>query len=197
MTITTTKKKTRTIVNIDVLNTVTADHRAAYVKRAEEVFMSSLVNMRQLLAAQGMDLNKVAPAPSNRLSRKEYMMRQAAHTHYLASFTAAPDATPYGFSARLNGTEPWIVVEKPGAEAKVREEARKAANFNFDSYLCKLAGKIEKQVATATLNGNLWDGSTLCVTCTDGENQTWFTQCIMNQSVYGKLFNQWPTRRVE
>jgi hypothetical protein len=34
------------------------------------------------------------------------------------------------------------------------------------------------------------------VTTQEGEDQVWRTQMIVNVSVLGKLFNQWPTRQV-
>jgi adenosyl cobinamide kinase/adenosyl cobinamide phosphate guanylyltransferase len=63
------------------------------------------------------------------------------------------------------------------------------------SYAQQLAGKIGKEAVRAVTNGNIWDYAYLTVTCADGEVQSWRTNCILNCSVYGKLFNQWPTRR--
>lgn len=48
----------------------------------------------------------------------------------------------------------------------------------------------------ADMTGNPWHGSTLHVTCVDGEKQSWNTQMIINQSKYQKLFNQFPSRGV-
>ena len=72
---------------------------------------------------------------------------------------------------------------------------RRNAQAEVDAYIIKLALKIGKAVVALTVRGDLWDGSTLNVTCADGEAQTWHTRCILNCSCLGKVFNQWPTRR--
>jgi len=74
-------------------------------------------------------------------------------------------------------------------------KAQKEAEFEFDSYVIKLAGKVTREGATkvlkATMVGNVWAG-VLSVE-TDTNHQTWNTQCILNTSPLGKLFHQWPT----
>ncbi len=74
-------------------------------------------------------------------------------------------------------------------------KAQKEAEFEFDSYVIKLAGKVTREGATkvlkATMAGNVWAG-VLSVE-TDANHQTWNTQCIINTSPLGKLFHQWPT----
>ena len=74
-------------------------------------------------------------------------------------------------------------------------DAKRAAQAEVDSYVIKLAEKINKPVLGLTVRGDLWHGSTLTVTTPEGE-ETWVTQCIINCSCLGKLFNQWPTRKV-
>lgn len=74
---------------------------------------------------------------------------------------------------------------------------RRAAEAEVDSYVIKLAGKIGKPVVSGSVNGDLWQGSTLTVAIAGStESQRWTTKCIINQSCLGKLFNQWPTRRL-
>lgn len=97
------------------------------------------------------------------------------------------------FLARLDRAE----VVNPESREKIKAEATRAANTDFDSYLHKLDGKIGAEIAKAALRGRLWDGSRLHVVLRDGSQQLWDTKCILNQSVYGKLFNQWPTRQVK
>lgn len=85
---------------------------------------------------------------------------------------------------------------KDNAEAIMESHAEREAQSAFDAYLIKLAGKVGKPIASATLTGNLWNHSILGITTTDGEAQTWKTQCILNTSVLGNLYNQWPTIRL-
>lgn len=80
--------------------------------------------------------------------------------------------------------------------ANVNEDAvRDAARANFDGYLAKLATKIEARISSGTLQGSLWNGSVLRVETEQG-SQSWSTKVIINRSVYNRLFNQWPTRRI-
>lgn len=179
---------------VKTLNEATGDYRAAYVARVEEMRLSNLKHMRETLAANGMDLNKVAPCPSSwSMSRKQYRMAEALHKHYRTSFEDA--GTPISHTGRMNGKLPWPVKERAEAEPNVREAARRDANACFDEFLYKMAVKIGKSIKQGKLTGILWDGCTLTVECEDGETQVWNTKIIINQSVYGKLFNQWPSRR--
>lgn len=74
-------------------------------------------------------------------------------------------------------------------------EVQAAAEANFNAYLGKLATKITARIQSGSLSGYLWNGSTLTVE-TEAGRQVWSTKCIINCSCLGKLFNQWPTRRV-
>lgn len=175
----------------EILNQSTLAQRAEYVARVEEARLSNLKHMRAQLAANAMDLDIVAPYPSsygpNFHGRKAYRIAMSLRNHYQLSFVST--------GATRSFKDPCIVVEKPDAEAKVRAAARVEANACFDAYLLKLEGKIAKPIRSAVLTGRLWDGSTLTVTL-DFEVQVWDTKCILNVSCLGKLFNQWPTRRV-
>ena len=187
---------------VETLKLATAAHRASYVARAEELHIERLVSMRASLAAAGMDLNKVAPRPNTNCGKSQYRFALAKHNNFRAVFQDDKNAPETADSRmfpmkRFYGEVPWIVVEKPDAEAKLRAEARAEANLCFDAYLYKLAGKIGTPILAATMTGGLWNGSTLTVTLESGDIQVWTTKRILNVSVYGKLFNQWPTRRVD
>lgn len=180
----------------ETLKAATNSYRDAYIVRITEYYLERLNNIRKTLADNGMDLNKVAPYPRSNIGRTAYQMAMALYHHYTAHFdTDQEKNSAVDTTARLSGTAPWIVKEKEGAEDKVRSDARRDAISTFDSYLYKLAGKIGKPIASATMTGSLWDGSILTVKCQDGEDQSWNTKCILNCSIYQKLFNQWPTRR--
>lgn len=79
---------------------------------------------------------------------------------------------------------------------KFVEEARKNAAEQYDLFVEKLNQKIGVAI-TARLEGNhVWSYSFLYVTTPTGD-QCWKTQQIINQSKYGKLFNQFPSRKVK
>lgn len=89
-------------------------------------------------------------------------------------------------------------------EAELMKEAHGITEHDFDTYSIKLAGKIALPVESATITGKLWNYSFLVARIESGfwngserqPFQRWKTQMILNTSVLGKLFNQWPTRRV-
>lgn len=173
---------------LEVLKAATALIRAEYVARYTDLQLAALVRDRAGLAAVGMDADIYAPYPNGRMGKSEYRQAEAKYRRVRRYFQGVKGCR--GFH------EPEIVVENPEAEVRLRQIAKQDADALVDSYLHKLAGKIGKEISSATTNGNIWDYATLVVTCCDGEVQTWRTNCILNQSVYGKLFNQWPTRRV-
>lgn len=77
------------------------------------------------------------------------------------------------------------------------EKVRKQASDNHDAFVAKLTSKIGAPVLSASLFGDhVWDFSNLTVETAEGR-QIWRTQMIVNCSVLGKLFNQWPSRQVK
>lgn len=174
--------------SIEILKAATADIRADYVARYTELEMATLVRDRAGLVAMGMDASVYAPYPTGRMAKDAYLQAESKYRRVRFSFR--------GVKGYRCMNEPEIVVEREDAEPRRRAAAKAEADAQVDSYLFKMAAKIGKDIASASTNGCIWDFATLKVVCVDGEEQTWKTNCILNQSVYGKLFNQWPTRRV-
>jgi len=173
---------------IEVLKVATADIRAAYTQRYTATMLVFLEDMRKGLAAVGMDAKVFAPYPSGNLRKADYRQAEAKYRLVRTHFRSVKGC--------LSMHEPEIVVEKEDSEPRLRAQAKRDADATVDSYLHKLAGKIGKPIVSATTNGNIWDYATLTVVCEDGETQVWRTNCIINRSCLGKIFNQWPTRRV-
>ena len=84
-------------------------------------------------------------------------------------------------------------------EAAFIQQAQKDAESAFDAYAAKMVSKIGDDVADAKLEckGNAWVRSTLVVTRKDGSIERWNTTMIVNFSVHGKAFNQFPTRKAK
>jgi hypothetical protein len=75
--------------------------------------------------------------------------------------------------------------------------AKEDAAAQYDSYVQKLIGKIG-EVTAASLDGDhVWGFSYLTVTLPNGKKEVWKTQMIVNISKLGKLFNQFPTRKMK
>lgn len=156
-----------------------AGHRKLHIEECVHQALYHFNNLR--LKVVGKKLSEVAPSPSG--FDPNYQAKSRYRSYILTYFEAGqhPD---------------YIVSEEKDAEAKVIADTTADANANFDAYIFKLAGKIGKTVKSAKYSGQTFQYSYLTVTCEDGEIQNWKTQTIINCSVYGKLFNQFPSRRV-
>ena len=118
---------------------------------------------------KGGGLDKVAPRPTNKMNRDDYLSASRKRQFYQSIQTGSLESY-----------------------AKMYADA---AHEDYMSWVHKLTAKIGKPVAKSSITGSPWQGSTINVTCNDGEEQTWHTQMIINHSKFGKPFNQFPTRR--
>ena len=155
------------------LSTMLAPVRAQYAERAEVLAQEFVARVKTKLADAGGDAKKAFPKP-------ERYNQFDPYTAYRA-FVTYPDTK--------------VATITYATVAKFVAHQRRNAQAEVDAYIIKLALKIGKAVVALTVRGDLWNGSTLNVTCADGEAQTWHTRCILNCSCLGKVFNQWPTRR--
>lgn len=174
----------------NILKDATKEARQAFINRYIEIEKARLNNMIKKLEENGWDLKLVAPYPSSLISSSvSYRFAVEIRNNYTQYFKAVQ------CSRKIS--DPEIVILRDDAFDRVISHATKNATESFDAYLYKLAGKIGEPVSSAVLNGNLWQHSFLKVTLLSGEAQTWKTQMILNSSVYGKLFNQFPTRLIK
>jgi hypothetical protein len=137
----------------------------------------------------GSDLSANAPeANSFKQGRQNYIKTQARRSLALRVLTFAPR----GYMPH----EPYIVtgVSEEGIE-RLCNDAGDDAAASFDCYVAKLTEKVG-DCERASVSGSLWQYSVLLVT-KGGKAERWHTQQILNFSVYGKAFNQWPTRKMK
>lgn len=99
--------------------------------------------------------------------------------------------------------EDRTMVVRPDIDDILRREAKVVAEDTVAAFAAKLAGKVDREkaegatvVGVASTTIDRWSSGTTVVRLSDGSEQEWHTQVIVNQSCLGKLFNQWPTRRV-
>lgn len=165
--------------------------RADAQDAAEAAFRAQVAQTYTKLEEAGWDIEKVAPRAHSRMSRRDYKAAQARRW-FVGSITETSEVR-----VRLPG-EGLIVqadlwsVEKQAA--RVREDAGAA----FDAFGLKLVGKVGEGVTEASIKADcgVWVESTLTVTKADGSAERWLTKRIINCSVHGKLFHQWPTRKL-
>jgi len=160
--------------------------RQAAIDHAVEVTTAWLADVCAGIES-GADLNVVAPYPRSNMSRRDYLAAQA----YRNLITRLFETTREGYLH----TSPVIIGERrPDSAKAILAQAAADAAASFDAYVAKLTGKIG-DCTSAEVSGLLWFGSTLTVTKNDGTTQRWNTKQIVNCSILGKLFNQWPTRQ--
>jgi hypothetical protein len=164
------------------------------VTRAEQEAKRLIDKVRFELKEAGWDVRKVADYPSSKLSRVAYSVALSKYKLY-ASLTAW-DYTKQPGSRSLH--TPCVVKMDQARVAKFIETSKEDAAYQYDAFVFKLVGKIGP-VLDAALEGNhVWGWSILrVILAADGSRQNWKTQQIVNISKLGKLFNQWPTRRVK
>lgn len=161
--------------------------KADAIGRAEMDAKATVASMTVKLEAVGWDLERLAPYP--RSSDASYHSKIRARRFYdgLTKCTAV--------SRRPH--DPCIVVIDNARVAKFIEDAKTDAALQYDAFVMKLEVKVGAHV-NAVLKGNhVWGRSLLTVTTAEGEVQKWRTQQIVNVSKLGRLFNQWPTRKVK
>lgn len=162
-----------------------APQKAEAVARAQEYTREQLAKFVARFPV-GADFKALAPRPDSfRTGRKEYnrMMayRSLAQRVIDVEHGRWPEYTETVRGVDLEGVE--RLVEEAGAEAAA----------SFDAYVAKLTEKVGA-CEQACVEGNLWQRSRLSVRKGPVVEQ-WITQQILNFSVYGKAFNQWPTRK--
>lgn len=97
-----------------------------------------------------------------------------------------------------------LMAIRPDIDEVLKREAKAVADDTVAAFCAKLAGKVDREraegatvVGVASTTIDRWSSGTTVVRLSDGSEQEWHTQVIVNQSCLGKLFNQWPTRRVK
>lgn len=173
---------------------------AAATQTANEAVEKNLLK----LAAAGWDANKVAPYPKyvSKFSKnvtndqyREYERARDRHS-YAHAFVSPLPTGENNLSAKHHPENgPCIVARDEEKVLRHVTQIEEATADFYNSFVCKLVGKIGPDVVSATLEGNhVWSESILTVTLKDGAVQRWKTQQITNCSVLGKYFPQWPTR---
>lgn len=98
------------------------------------------------------------------------------------------------------GSEGWKEVKgldlnNPIAVAQVRDGAKSS----YRKFIMKMTQKIGQAVESAEFSEwsrtDPWDFTSMTIVTKTGETQVWYTKVIVNYSVYGMAFNQFPTRR--
>ncbi len=164
--------------------------RAHYVKRFE--------GWRDRLAANQWNGGKVFPY-RDRKGKADETHVVSPHPHFWRCFAHAPRGG--------EGVAAFLLIRED-VQTYLASEAKRDAESNVAGFCAKMAGKIADAIAeenpgaamvsarAVAHSADTWQDTDLTVTLDRGAAQLWHTQVILNFSVLGKAFNQWPTRRV-
>jgi hypothetical protein len=160
------------------------------IERAAQEASRMVDHFRRRLAECENNADILAPRPAyNDPSYKEKSARRAL----LNSLTVS-------LKGVLRHNEPDIRAMDDKNISYFIDQAKLDAAAQYDAFITKLMHKVGF-CTSAELDGNhVWGYSILTVTYTDtdGQHQERFkTQMIVNVSKHGKLFNQWPTRKIK
>lgn len=160
------------------------------VDRAEKEAREFVHRVMAEMETAGWDLMVAAPYPHHLNSwSHEYKAKRDRHNTF-SRLTTADKSKGY----QSYGRGPYFVVRDDKAVERFVQEARDMAAGQYDAFICKLVSKVG-ECKDATLEGShVWGYSHLTVTLLDGTTQVWRTQQILNWSVLGNPYNQWPTR---
>jgi hypothetical protein len=167
--------------------------KSAAIERAAQDTRVMIGNYLTKIIENGNDLKVAFPRGNSlRDSRNDYLAKQRRHS-FASAVTTRDLSKPYSY--RMD--EPYFVVASAEKIERMVTEAQEMAAQQYDLFVAKLVRKVG-EVVSATLSGNhVWGHSILTITKADGSVERWKTQQIVNQSVLGTLFNQWPTRKVK
>jgi len=161
--------------------------KQASIDAAVEATKEMIARFTAELEKANWDLNLAFPRPNGFGSRSAYMQKKAARD-FASSLVRTVDP-----SYRPN--QPVFVRMCDESIARVLSAAAKDAAAQYEAYVAKLVNKIgECNSAEMGYNNGVWFDSNLVVTKGDTK-EVWNTKCIINRSVHGKVFNQFPTRK--
>jgi hypothetical protein len=156
------------------------------IDAAVEATHEVIANIKTKLETAGWDLNVAFPRPGINASRATYMALKAAHDY------ARSLVSPVKCSRKPS--EPFMVTWCEEGVSRAIKNAADDAAFQYEAYVVKLIKKVGAcdSAVMGYMNG-VWHDSNLVVIKGDAK-EVWNTKCIVNRSVYGKVFNQFPTR---
>lgn len=161
------------------------------VRSAREDAQKVIERVRKELEAAEWNIDAVAPYPrSFNMSREQYQ-RASAKRNLFSSLTERQDPKSYKPEA-----EKLVKMSDEGIARFISNSEQDAA-LQYDAFICKMVSKVG-DVTDASITGeHVWGHSILTVTKRDGSSERWKTQQIVNYSVYGRPYLQWPSRIVK
>ncbi len=171
--------------------------RSAIIERVKVQTLARVGMVYEKMIAHGWNLTAAFPTNFNSPKWKQLKEDREFAKHY----TRKPEGVEP--SGRMFSPEPRVGISDKQKEAKATATGEKYAEELLASYSGKLTVKIrkfagEREIASVSYKGDSdpWGYSFVKVELANGEAFTLKTQVIVNCSVNGLLFNQFPTRLV-
>lgn len=175
----------------ELIATAVEPLRRQSVNRAIETANARVERVRKALEEAGGDLQKAAPRPSYRDVSYEF---KRAERRLFESLVVDDPAHKRSY----NDKDPLFCLMCDKKIKQFIQTVERDANQQFDAFVRKLTGKVGDNIKSAEIDGtDVWDGSILTVERSDGTTERWRTTLIVNVSKYGRLFNQFPTRKIK
>jgi hypothetical protein len=177
---------------IDVIANAVAPLKEKALQRAMHVARETIREAHCNFVANNWDLNKCAPRPNVDAGRRAFKEAMAKREFYSCISSPVP---VIGYRSQ---TDPYFVKQNELAEATFITRQAENAVASYNAFVVKLCEKVGEVVeATLDVSVDVWSDSVLTVKKANGSVYRWKTQMIVNCSVLGKVFNQWPTRQVK
>lgn len=158
------------------------------VQSARESAVKKIAQLRKDLETHGWDIRAAAPVPNSHWDR-DYKAARARRAVY-ESITKSVDSS-------YNRNGPLIVEINQSAVDRFISNSEQSAALQYDMFICKMVSKVGDVTDAAIEGDHVWGHSILTVNLPNGEQQRWKTQQIVNYSVYGNPYLQWPSRIVK
>ena len=172
-----------------ILDRATMGYRAEILERATHYASDYVARVARKLELHGHDLNVIAPLPTSKMDRDEYVEKKNARR----SIELLVDRV----AARRRKGDPCIVHMNPEKADRYICESRASAGANVDCFIFKMGGKVGSIIAAKSDGVPIWDGSIMTITKPDGTTELWYTRMVVCMSKLGKLYNQWRMRRLK
>jgi len=179
---------------LELVTETVEPQRQHAVAAAEEFAKKKIESMREELAKHDFDMDLAAPQPQAwRCSQTQY--RAAKAREFMFDQVTSMD------SSRRDRYDPhprsYVVIDDEKCRRFIAEAAENASS-QYDQFAHKLAGKIGPGAVTVSIRGShVWGYSILTVEMDDQSELYWKTTMILNCSKLGKVFNQFPSRKVK
>jgi len=175
------------------IETAVAPLEALAVEQAEIQARAYVAKIAAALEAAEFKIDDLAPRWSDRRHPWGDYKIMTAKRAAIESVTVSTN--PDSYEGRM---QPQTRGMSPAKIERFVAQCREDAAASYRAYVAKLIAKIgDVTEATLVSTAGVWGSSSLKVVTIAGDRQVWNTQQIVNVSVHGKLFNQWPTRQAK